>query len=71
MNTSPDEPRDLDRRTFLRMVGGAALLTSLPVELAAAAGEPPRPLTLALVGCAHIHTPGYVKHLAASRPGVA
>lgn len=71
MNASIDEPSDLDRRTFLRMVGGAALLTSLPVELAAAAEVgAPGPLTLALVGCAHIHTPGYVKHLAASRPAV-
>jgi predicted dehydrogenase len=66
MNEPPHEPSDLDRRAFIRMVGGAALLSSLPVELAAAPGGA-GPSTLALVGCAHIHTPGYVKLLADNR----
>src|ERR1700678_2311149 len=61
----------LDRRDFIRTDGGAAMLAALPSGLAAAAGgAPASPVTLALVGCAHIHTPSFVELLVGERPNV-
>jgi predicted dehydrogenase len=55
------------RRAFVQQVGMAgAALAALPAGAASAAAEQPRALTVALVGCAHSHTPGYVKKLKAS-----
>jgi predicted dehydrogenase len=49
---------DLPRRTFLRNTGAAAFAAaSFPSILAA---EAEGAVTLALVGCAHIHTPSFV-----------
>ncbi len=65
MNPLPDSPKTLDRRSFIKAAGGAAALAALPLG-AAAAAEVTKPVTLAFVGCAHIHTPGFVKLLQAS-----
>jgi predicted dehydrogenase len=61
----PSHP-SLTRREFIASTGAAVLATALPSTLRA---QPGPPLTLALVGAAHIHTPGYVKTLKAA-PGV-
>jgi predicted dehydrogenase len=59
------------RRDFIKTAGGAAILAAMPNGLtAAASGAPAKPLTLAFVGCAHIHTPGFIKLLASNRPNV-
>jgi len=63
-------PQGIDRRGFLKAAGGAALIAALPGGLAAAAGDNAARATLALVGCAHIHTPGFTKLLDANRPAV-
>ena len=60
----------LDRRGFIKAAGGVAILASLPGALAAAADAPARPVTMAFVGCAHIHTPGFIKLLNGDRPNV-
>jgi predicted dehydrogenase len=66
----PDTPNSpaIDRRGFIRTAGGAAILAALPGALAS--GEPAKPVTLAFVGCAHIHTPGFIKLLNGDRPAV-
>jgi len=62
---------EIDRRGFMKAAGGAALMAALPGALAtAAAGEPAKRATLAFVGCAHIHTPGFIKLLGANQPAV-
>jgi predicted dehydrogenase len=49
---------NVTRRTFLRNAGAAAVAAaSFPSVLAA---ENANPVTLAFVGCAHIHTPGFI-----------
>jgi predicted dehydrogenase len=60
----------LDRRGFIKAAGGVALLAALPGALSAAAGVAGKPVILAFVGCAHIHTPGFIKLLNADKPGV-
>ena len=50
----------LSRRDFLTAAGAAALATSLPSLMRAQA---PQTTAVALVGAAHIHTPGYIKAL--------
>src|SRR5580692_11097499 len=61
----------LDRRGFIRAAGGVAIMAALPGALSAAAdGAPAGPVTLAFVGCAHIHTPGFIKLLVGDRPDV-
>src|SRR5437016_8901782 len=55
---------DLTRRDFIRRAGAATLVASLPSALAAN-----QTITMAFVGCAHIHTPGYV-NLLKKRPDV-
>lgn len=63
MNSS----HSVDRRTFLKATATAATLAlaSSPAKVLAA----DRKVTLALVGCAHIHTPGFV-NLLKGRPDV-
>lgn len=58
---------DTTRRRFLKTAGaaGAALATAPSVARSQGAGK----TTLALVGCAHIHVPGFTKQLA-ERPDV-
>jgi predicted dehydrogenase len=70
MHYTPPADTPIDRRDFIKAAGGAALLAALPGSLAAAAGAPDSPVTLAFVGCAHIHTPGFIKVLNADRPRV-
>ena len=56
----------LNRRDFIRTSAvAAAAVASLPSALA----QSEKPLTVALVGGGHIHTPGFVK-LAKSRPSL-
>jgi predicted dehydrogenase len=54
------------RREFLKTVSAAGVAVAAAPELGLAAGPQ---AVVALVGCAHIHTPGFVK-LLASRPDV-
>src|SRR5512143_1480261 len=54
------------RREFLRVAGAAGVAAAAAPSLAKAA-EPQT--VMAFVGCAHIHTPGFVK-LLAGRPDV-
>jgi predicted dehydrogenase len=69
-NDTPAFPA-LDRRGFLKAASGAAIMASLPGSLAAAAASAPaKPVTLAFVGCAHIHTPGFIKLLTSDQPNV-
>jgi predicted dehydrogenase len=58
----------LDRRGFIKAAGGVAILAALPDALAEAATS--EPVTLAFVGCAHIHTPGFIRLLNSDRPNV-
>lgn len=61
----------LDRRDFIKAAGGVAIMAALPGGLAAATADAPNsPVTLAFVGCAHIHTPGFIKLLVGDRPNV-
>jgi predicted dehydrogenase len=61
----------LDRRGFIKGAGGAAIMATLPAGLAAAATtETAKPVTLAFVGCAHIHTPDFIKLLVSDQPNV-
>ena len=66
---NPQAP-SIDRRDFIKAAGGAAILAALPGGLAAAVGAVPEPVTLAFVGCAHIHTPGFIKLLNADGASV-
>jgi len=69
----PDSPSlpAIDRRGFIKSAGGAAILAALPGGLASAApSDPAKPVTLAFVGCAHIHTPGFIKLLKGDGPAV-
>jgi predicted dehydrogenase len=49
----------VDRRTFLQRAGTATLAAAALPRLGRAA-DPDKPVTLAFVGCAHIHTPGFI-----------
>lgn len=60
----------IDRRGFLKGAGGAAIIASLPGSLSAAGASRGGPVTLAFVGCAHIHTPGFIKLLLADAPNM-
>ena len=61
----------LDRRGFIKTASGAALLAALPGGLMAAAGaDAAKAVTLAFVGCAHVHTPGFIKLLNDNKPAV-
>ncbi len=68
MNNDMPAAQGLDRRDFIKAAGGVALMAALPGGLAAATAG--APVTLAFVGCAHIHTPGFIKLLLADRPNV-
>ena len=50
------------RRVFMAGAAGAAMSSHLQGRMRATAQEG-NPVTLALVGCAHIHTPGFIKLL--------
>lgn len=57
---------ELTRRNFLKTTAAAsAAIATAPAFGLDAADPAPREVTLALVGCAHIHTPGFVKSLKA------
>jgi predicted dehydrogenase len=50
------------RRDVIKGIAAAGAATALPTRLGAQeAGEKPRAIIVALVGCAHIHAPGFVK----------
>lgn len=64
-------PLHLDRRGFIKGAGTAALIAALPGSLARAAdGASAGPVVLAFVGCAHVHTPAFIKLLNSNRPRV-
>ncbi len=59
------------RRDFIKTVGSAAASAAvLSDSVRGLAQESPKTTTLALVGCAHIHTPGFVRLLARERKDV-
>jgi predicted dehydrogenase len=62
--------KEVSRRGFIKTAGAAAVATTVLAKsgLSQAPAEA-KSMTLALVGCAHIHTPSYVGHLA-KRPDV-
>ncbi len=67
---SPIRP-PMARRDFIKTVGSAAASTAvLSDSVRGLAQESPKTTTLALVGCAHIHTPGFVRLLARERKDV-
>jgi predicted dehydrogenase len=76
-NQDPKEPTPfaserpaLSRRDFIRTAGAAAAATAVMNGTGRlVAQDAPKPLTLAFVGCAHIHTPSYVG-LLSKRPDV-
>ena len=54
----------LTRRTFVQQLGAAgAALAAMPAMAAANEAEPAGKTILAVVGCAHSHTPGYIQIL--------
>src|ERR1700742_2595569 len=55
-------PNLVDRRHFLKQAGVATAATALLAGLPSFAQDA-GPIMVALVGAAHIHTPGYVKIL--------
>ncbi len=55
----------INRRHFVRLAGAAGVAAGLGSQ--AAAQPTPAKLQMALVGCAHIHTPGFVNLLKARR----
>ncbi|HOX02644.1 MAG TPA: Gfo/Idh/MocA family oxidoreductase [Candidatus Paceibacterota bacterium] len=57
----------MPRRRFLETVALAGAASALPGRLSAGAPAAPR-LTLALVGAAHIHTPGFISLIRRERP---
>jgi predicted dehydrogenase len=60
----------LSRRDFMKTAGAAAVATAVLGDARlSAAQDAPKTVTLAFVGCAHIHTPSYVG-LLAKRPDV-
>jgi predicted dehydrogenase len=69
MKNEHRSPLTQSRRDFVKAAGAAAILASMPGRLSAD-GEPGTGVVLALVGCAHIHTPGFIKLLLADRPEV-
>lgn len=65
----------LERRTLLKNAGALAAVAALTPRTAlraqtASAAPAARPVTLAFVGCAHIHTPGFIKLITKERPEV-
>jgi predicted dehydrogenase len=68
--SSLSETAPVSRREFIKAAAAAAVTTAVIGESGLALGqEAAKPLTLAFVGCAHIHTPSYVG-LLAKRPDV-
>jgi len=60
MTTAPALPHTLARRHFIKTVGCAATAAAMAEPLLALSQDNSKAVTLALVGCAHIHTPGFV-----------
>jgi hypothetical protein len=51
----------MPRREFVQKIGYAgAAMAALPAMSLHAASAPAKPVVLAFVGCAHIHTPGFI-----------
>ena len=51
------------RRDFIKIVSGAATAAVITNGALALAQDADKPVTLAFVGCAHIHTPGFINLL--------
>ena len=67
---SGSDRQALSRRGFIKTAGTAAVAAAVLGDRdLSPAQDAPKPVTLALVGCAHIHTPSYVG-LLAKRPDV-
>jgi predicted dehydrogenase len=58
---------EMPRRDFIRQAGLAAATVAASQSLTLLAQDSPKTVTLALVGCAHIHAPNYAKQLAARK----
>ena len=70
--TTDSAPRPtMARRDFLKTAGSAAASVAvLSDPVPGLAQETPKTMTLAFIGCAHIHTPGFVRLLARERKDV-
>ena len=62
MTTNQSHPT-LARREFIKTVGAAASAAALAQPMLSFAQEAPKTINLAFVGCAHIHTPGFISLL--------
>ncbi len=63
MNTDQPAGREMPRRTFIKQVGLTAASAAMMSESLALAADSPKTVTLAMVGCAHIHAPNYARIL--------
>jgi predicted dehydrogenase len=70
MNTDALPRKNSPRREFLKTIGCAASAAVISEPLVSLAQAGPKTTTVALVGCAHIHTPSFVKLLANDRKDV-
>jgi predicted dehydrogenase len=70
LKPSLSSERSVSRRDFIKTAGAAAVTTAVMGKTGLGlTQEPPKTVTLAFVGCAHSHTPGYVG-LLGKRPDV-
>lgn len=60
-NTSTPQSDALARRVFIKSVGALAASSALASSLAAAPIDSGKKLCIAFVGCAHIHTPSFIR----------
>ena len=74
MSPLPTRTADASRRGFIKTIGALAATTALSPGLRSLAQTPgenqPKPVTIAFVGCAHIHTPGFITLLTKERQDV-
>lgn len=61
ISNSPSTSKNIDRRNFIKQAGLAAASTAVLAQaMPLLAQDAPQTIVVALVGCAHIHTPNYV-----------
>jgi predicted dehydrogenase len=60
---SPNMNKEITRRSFIRKTGYAAAAAAVLPRMSRAAEGGGKTVTLAFAGCAHIHTPGFVRLL--------
>lgn len=63
MKTSRIQQNEIARRDFIKTVGVGAAVAVAGAQLSVIAQEAEKKVTVAFVGCAHIHTPGFIRLL--------